>query len=147
MGGLGSQLFQYVAARQIAQRLRTTLKLDVTSFASDPLRTDSLHPFRIHEQFAGQEDRAVEIVLPKNVGRDRGKKFFDLRALRALCGAEITTETQRTRRERGDKTLAHWTKGCLTLQCHCVGTSPACELDDQTRSLKDLRPTMVSCKS
>jgi len=59
MGGLGNQLFQYAAARQIAHRLHTTLKLDVTSFASDPLRTYSLHPFRIHEQFASPKELAA----------------------------------------------------------------------------------------
>lgn len=59
MGGLGNQMFQYAAARQIAQRLRTTLKLDVSAYATDELRTYNLSPFNIQEQFVIPEEMAA----------------------------------------------------------------------------------------
>ena len=46
IGGLGNQLFQYAAARRLAVKQQTSLKLDITNFAKDPLRTYSLAPFR-----------------------------------------------------------------------------------------------------
>lgn len=59
MGGLGNQMFQYAAARQLAQRLHTTLKLDISAYASDPLRSYSLSPLRIQEQFATPAELAA----------------------------------------------------------------------------------------
>jgi len=59
MGGLGNQMFQYAAARQITHRLGTTLKLDITAYTSDPLRTYSLSPFNIQAQFASAQELAA----------------------------------------------------------------------------------------
>ncbi len=59
MGGLGNQMFQYAAGRALAQRLGATLKLDVSAYASDPLRSYSLSPFNIQEQFATPAELAA----------------------------------------------------------------------------------------
>lgn len=67
MGGLGNQMFQYAAGRQIAHRLRTTLKLDISAYATDELRTYSLSPFNIQEQFATLE----ELVAIRRPDTDR----------------------------------------------------------------------------
>lgn len=47
IGGLGNQLFQYAAGRQLAQRLNTPLKLDVTAYKHYPLRCYKLAHFSI----------------------------------------------------------------------------------------------------
>ena len=54
IGGLGNQLFQYAAARRLAEKHSTILKLDITGFEKDKhcLRTYNLHCFYIHESLA-----------------------------------------------------------------------------------------------
>ena len=58
IGGLGNQLFQYALGRKLSHRLSTTLKLDITAYASDPLRDYSLSPFNIKAQFASTKELA-----------------------------------------------------------------------------------------
>jgi hypothetical protein len=51
MGGLGNQMFQYALGRTIAQRRRTSLALDVSSYQYDQTREYSLGIFNIAERF------------------------------------------------------------------------------------------------
>jgi hypothetical protein len=48
--GLGNQLFQYAAARSLADKLNTNLRLDTSSFKFNPLREYSLTPFSIEAE-------------------------------------------------------------------------------------------------
>jgi hypothetical protein len=59
IGGLGNQMFQYAAGRALALHHRTALKLDISAFASYPLRTYRLHHLRIHEDFATPQEVAA----------------------------------------------------------------------------------------
>src|SRR5689334_11722642 len=49
--GLGNQLFQYAAARNLALKLNTELKLDLAHYEVNKVRTYSLHHFAIREKF------------------------------------------------------------------------------------------------
>ncbi|MDI1247261.1 MAG: alpha-1,2-fucosyltransferase [Lacunisphaera sp.] len=59
-GGLGNQMFQYAAGLALAERRRTTLKLDVSWFREDPgleaHNRYALSCFNLTEQFATQEE-------------------------------------------------------------------------------------------
>ncbi|MEI9912654.1 MAG: alpha-1,2-fucosyltransferase [Bacteroidota bacterium] len=60
--GLGNQLFQYAAARCLADKLKTDVGLDTSSFKFNPLREYSLHHFCIKERLlAGYERRFIRI--------------------------------------------------------------------------------------
>jgi len=71
IGGLGNQMFQYAAGRKLAHKHSTTLKLDITDFKNDPLRSYELNNFKIVESFANQD----EIDTYKNMIIVLGKKF------------------------------------------------------------------------
>lgn len=71
-GGLGNQLFQYAAARQMAHRLQTTLKLDLSYYATQQLRRYSLSPFAIQETFA----TATELAEVRGKGRHKLDKLL-----------------------------------------------------------------------
>lgn len=58
-GGLGNQLFQYAAGRQLADSRRTRLKLDIRNFSTDKRRTYALHNFNIEEKFFDRLDNFV----------------------------------------------------------------------------------------
>jgi hypothetical protein len=59
MGGLGNQLFQYAAGRRLSIWHGAEMKLDISSFQSDPNRSYSLGCFRIN----------AEIATPKEISR------------------------------------------------------------------------------
>ena len=46
-GGLGNQMFQYAAGRRLADRLGTSLMLDLSSFRNDPLRAFALDRYEL----------------------------------------------------------------------------------------------------
>jgi hypothetical protein len=54
IGGIGNQMFQYAAAKALAERRQTVLKLDVAHFKHYRPRTYSLGCFRLHAPFASQ---------------------------------------------------------------------------------------------
>ncbi len=56
MGGIGNQLFQYAAARRLAHKLNTELKLDTTFYEHDNLRSYALNLFNIKETIATPEE-------------------------------------------------------------------------------------------
>jgi len=58
VGGLGNQMYQYAAARRLAQKHNTILKLDVSEFQRYKLHKYSLGAFNIQEKFASQQDSA-----------------------------------------------------------------------------------------
>ena len=55
-GGLGNQMFQYAAARNLADRLRTNLKLDINEYNQWKLRRFELGKFNINAGIAGEDD-------------------------------------------------------------------------------------------
>ena len=81
LGGLGNQMFQYAAARNLSIRHRTTLKLDISGFESYRLREYSLHPFHVQEEFAMPE----EVAQIKAPPRGRLSRFA-LRVRRRIIG-------------------------------------------------------------
>jgi hypothetical protein len=52
MGGLGNQMFQYAAGRRLALFLGVDIKLDISWFKKNPLRSYDLGAFNIVEHFA-----------------------------------------------------------------------------------------------
>lgn len=56
MDGLGNQMFQYATARRAALKLRTELKLDLSGYRSEKLRSYSLHHFQLSETLASPAD-------------------------------------------------------------------------------------------
>lgn len=66
LGGLGNQLFQYAAARRLSILHQTSLKLDISFFASQSLRRYGLGPFCIQEQLAEPEEIALVRGLSGN---------------------------------------------------------------------------------
>jgi len=66
-GGLGNQLFQYAAGRQLAEKNETVLKFDIDNFKRDKRRQYGLHHFNINENFCTAADK--EIINGKTVWR------------------------------------------------------------------------------
>lgn len=58
IGGLGNQFYQYAAARRLAQKLNTELKLDISGFETYKLHKYALSPFNIRENFATPDEIA-----------------------------------------------------------------------------------------
>jgi Glycosyl transferase family 11 len=58
-GGLGNQLFQYAAGRQLAERNHTTLKLDIENFKKDKRREYLLNHFAIKKSFCTSLDKTL----------------------------------------------------------------------------------------
>jgi hypothetical protein len=56
IGGLGNQMFQYAAARALAVRHSTDLKLDISHFKTNEIRKYELSCFGIQESIATPED-------------------------------------------------------------------------------------------
>ncbi len=56
IGGLGNQLFQYAAARQLSEIHQTELKIDISEFEEYKLHKYSLRHFNIIEEFISKEE-------------------------------------------------------------------------------------------
>jgi len=56
IGGLGNQMFQYAAARRLAEKHSTILKLDVTGFEEYKLHRYGLHCFQVMEYLATKSE-------------------------------------------------------------------------------------------
>ncbi|WP_371381778.1 alpha-1,2-fucosyltransferase [Sporomusa aerivorans] len=66
LGGIGNQMFQYAAARELAERLQTPLKLDITWFSRAHKgditpREYALHNFNIQASMATPSERKMFI--------------------------------------------------------------------------------------
>ena len=73
-GGLGNQMFQYAAARRLAEKHSTVLKLDLTEFESDRLRKYSLHCFLIRDCLLSKWE-VENMVFPQNYSNKLSKKL------------------------------------------------------------------------
>jgi hypothetical protein len=58
IGGLGNQMFQYAAGRGISHRNQSGLKLDISNYEDDPLRSYGLTHFSIFSEFATVDEIA-----------------------------------------------------------------------------------------
>src|ERR1700733_28025 len=58
-GGLGNQLFQYAAGRQLSEKYSTDLKLDIDNFNKDKRRPYALKHFNIKESFCTDADKEI----------------------------------------------------------------------------------------
>ena len=67
IGGLGNQMFQYAAGRQLAYKLGVELKLDILDFDHYKLRKYELDVFNIQENFATAEEIADLTILKRNI--------------------------------------------------------------------------------
>jgi hypothetical protein len=67
-GGLGNQMFQYAAGRRLAHTWDTTLKLDISGFEKDDLRTYDLGVFNIQAVLATPAESAILTGRKRNVG-------------------------------------------------------------------------------
>ncbi len=56
MGGLGNQMFQYSLGRMLAYKRRTSLKLDISWFQTQALRSYQLDKFKISATIAAPDD-------------------------------------------------------------------------------------------
>lgn len=59
MGGLGNQLFQYATGRAIAQHKQVSLKLDLSWFDIQELRSYRLEHFNISAEIANPSEIAA----------------------------------------------------------------------------------------
>lgn len=57
--GLGNQLFQYAAGRSLAEKKKTKLKLDISHYKVNKVRTYSLHHFAIQEDFITDNEKLM----------------------------------------------------------------------------------------
>jgi hypothetical protein len=57
--GLGNQLFQYAAGRSLAESKNTKLKLDISHYKVNKVRTYSLHHFAIQEDFITENEKLM----------------------------------------------------------------------------------------
>lgn len=70
-GGLGNQMFQYAAARRMAELLNSPLKLDILGYQSDPFRSYGLNHLCITGMIASEE----EIFWIKSINHRKEKAF------------------------------------------------------------------------
>jgi hypothetical protein len=68
-GGLGNQLFQYAAARCLADRLSVPLKLDLSEFDTYKLRDFELNKFNIEAEIANPSEIAGINIYPSRANR------------------------------------------------------------------------------
>ncbi|MBD2655386.1 alpha-1,2-fucosyltransferase [Synechocystis sp. FACHB-383] len=64
IGGLGNQMFQYAAARRLAEKHSTILKLDIFGFEQYKLHRYSLHCFHIWEYLATHNE--IKYICKEN---------------------------------------------------------------------------------
>lgn len=59
LGGLGNQMFQYACGKRLAHDHHVPLKLDISSFASYPLRSFTLQHYQLHADIATPDDLSL----------------------------------------------------------------------------------------
>ena len=83
-GGLGNQMFQYAAGRRLAYQHKTDLLLDISGFASYPLRKYELDIFNIHATIASLDLlNSIEFLKDKPFQK-KIKKFFRKNIIRLV---------------------------------------------------------------
>jgi len=84
IGGLGNQMFQYAAGRRLAYQHKTDLLLDISGFASYPLREYELDIFNIHATIASVDFlNSIEFSKEKPIQKIF-KKFFRKNIIRLV---------------------------------------------------------------
>ncbi len=73
MGGLGNQLFQYALGRRLAYERGTSLKLDLSWFQTQTLRSYQLDPMKICAEIASPGD--IEKLTRANWGGLKGRIY------------------------------------------------------------------------
>lgn len=111
--GLGNQMFQYAAARRLAQALQTDLKLDISCFDHWKIHAYSLHPFNIREEIATPEETARfnSLTIDSWIGKKlfRLKQKLSLRDWTILYENSIRPVDSRVLDARGDVYLGgYW---------------------------------------
>jgi hypothetical protein len=71
IGGLGNQLFQYAAARRLARHRGVRLKLDLSWYRNNQVRSYRLHAFNIRAQIAGPQELAAVRPVPQRSTREK----------------------------------------------------------------------------
>lgn len=84
-GGLGNQMFQYAVGYRLAKKLKVNLKLDISGYATDPLRKFTLGKLKISGGIATPADLAPF--------SKRGTKAMFGTLRRFLTGAGVPTPT------------------------------------------------------
>lgn len=86
LGGLGNQMFQYAAGRSLANRLNTTLKLDLSFFSKQSLRSYKLDRFNAQEIIAtasecnklrGKEGRLFKVFQKLSLKYPRPESYIN----------------------------------------------------------------------
>jgi hypothetical protein len=97
-GGLGNQMFQYAAARAVAHRLGTVVKLDLSWFEAEEHRRYGLSAFRIWEHLASRAE--IDDVRGRTFSRAERAGLVLARALRSRRAARALSGTGRVIKER-----------------------------------------------
>ncbi|RZJ87607.1 MAG: alpha-1,2-fucosyltransferase, partial [Hymenobacter sp.] len=63
ISGLGNQLFQYAVGRQVALLHNAPLKLDITFFASQSLRSYKLDAYNIRAEIATEAEISAVLAV------------------------------------------------------------------------------------
>ena len=69
IGGLGNQLFQYALGRHLAEKHQTPVKLDISAFNSQQLRSYALTAFNIHAPLASDDEINNILGAPPGIGK------------------------------------------------------------------------------
>jgi hypothetical protein len=97
-GGLGNQMFQYAAARAVAHRLRTLVKLDLSWFEGEEHRRYGLNAFCIWEHLATRSE--VDDIRGRAYSRVERAALVLARALRSRRAAGALTGSGTVVKER-----------------------------------------------
>jgi len=82
-GGIGNQLFQYAAARRLAYKHKTDLKLDITAYREYKIRKYSLNVFNIKECIASPDEIERFRSVPKIIKID-GRYYMEKKKERVV---------------------------------------------------------------
>jgi len=78
IGGLGNQMFQYAAGRNLAIKNNTILKLDISGFKDYKLRNYDLGRFKILEDIATSEDLSG-VIFPSDGSIHKVRKYLKIK--------------------------------------------------------------------
>jgi len=81
-GGLGNQMFQYATGRALALQKKTVLKLDISTYARDPLRTFDLDVYPLQATIASP---AETLAL-----RGHDYQGFSRRLIKVIAPSKLT---------------------------------------------------------
>lgn len=106
MSGLGNQLFQYAAARRVADRTGTKLRFDISFFASEPNREYALGDFRIRAELVDGEPKSQAFMDDVETEREYAEQRYGATFLRQ--GLETPTEELLATAPRDSYLAGYW---------------------------------------